>query len=77
MKDIPMSLATTNPVSSALAAFTAPSVSRIATHPGSGRAVFATTADTWDNIFAFADIHGLADATMDVILGEWLKCRLH
>lgn len=49
--------------------------SRIPTHPGSGRLVFACKAETWDEIFRFADAKGFQDETMSFMLDEFLKAK--
>jgi hypothetical protein len=72
LKDNIMSTATTSNVASTARATPA---TRIATHPGSGRAVFACKMEVWDEVFAFADANGYQDETMSFILDAWLKTQ--
>lgn len=44
-------------------------------HPATGREVYCFKAETWDEIFAFAEARGIEDETMHLILGEWLKTQ--
>jgi hypothetical protein len=74
LKDNIMSTAINSNVATATASHVV-NASRIPTHPGSGRAVFACKNETWDEIFAFADARGFQNETMSFMLEEWLKTK--